>query len=381
MAETNRSDDFVEPDRYKFGSIYFEESRIKCKYMLCNNNAPGACTPAEVLAEFVDAFGLELPSMCFRGLGANGWWESGFSTLDFQAQLDSVAGQVRSRSSQEESDQRLMSLSDERARTALAAWGTLTLLDKNIVDNKVVTAAKNEEVAHALFSYNSAGVEVMREMDHYNDAICRKKPWSDEDLKAYKGLAKKVLATTLDREMSLTLEGQKEFEEVSKEFETVGAGADKEKMPETAHQLVARCVERHTGQNETKNEIFRLTEHRLIQGTGHFLGDPVRTAAALAAEAYAGGHGRDGRSAEAPAPAAAEVLSVPAYEAEATAIYELAGKVLDTLQHKKREMYRDRLIKSIRDLKRAWKDVCKVLKAAKITKEQFTLDATELLRE
>ena len=24
-------------------------------------------------------------SMCFRGLGANGWWESGFSTLDFQA--------------------------------------------------------------------------------------------------------------------------------------------------------------------------------------------------------------------------------------------------------------------------------------------------------
>ena len=73
MGETNRSVDFVEPDRYKFGSIYFEESRIKCKYMLCNGDAPGACHPAEVLAEFTDSFGLELPSMCFRGLGANGW--------------------------------------------------------------------------------------------------------------------------------------------------------------------------------------------------------------------------------------------------------------------------------------------------------------------
>ena len=146
MDETRRSDVGDESGgRYKFGSIYFEESRIRCKYMLCDGDAPGACMPEEVLAAFTDAFGLGLPSMCFRGLGANGWWESGFSTLDFQAQLDSVAGQVRSRSSQEESDQRLMSLSDERARAALAAWGTLTMLDKNIVDNKVVTAASNED--------------------------------------------------------------------------------------------------------------------------------------------------------------------------------------------------------------------------------------------
>ena len=123
--------------------------------------------------------------MCFRGLGANGWWESGFSTLDFQAQLDSVAGQVRSRSSQEESDQRLMSLSDERARTALAAWGTLTMLDKNIVDNKVVTAASNEGVAQALFTYNSAGVaRSCAKWNHYNDAIAERKPWFGAGLEA-----------------------------------------------------------------------------------------------------------------------------------------------------------------------------------------------------
>ena len=381
MDETRRSDAPVDErgGRYKFGSIYFEESRIRCKYMLCDGDAPGACTPAEVLAEFTDAFGLELPSMCFRGLGANGWWESGFSTLDFQAQLDAVAGQVRSRS-QEESDQRLMPLPDERARTALAAWGRLTKLDKNIVDNRVVTAANSEEVeevAKALFTYNSAGVEVMREMDHYNDAMCRKKPLAD--LEAYKGLAKKVLATTLDKEMSLTLEGLREFEEFSKEFETVGAGDDKEKMPETAHQLVARCVERHTGQKETKNEIFRLMEPKLVQSTGRFLGDPALTAEALAAHAYAGD--KEKSSAEAPAPAAEEVLSVPASEAEAPSIDELAKSVLKILEGKKREMYSGRLERSIKDLKTAWKDVCEAVRNANITKGQFTQVAKELLKK
>ena len=122
-----------------------------------------------------------------------------------------------------------------------------------------------------------------------------------EALKAYKDLGKKVLATTLDKEMSLTLEGLREFEEFSKEFETVGAGDDKEKMPETAHQLVARCVERHTGQKETKNEIFRLMEPKLVLSTGRFLGDPALTAEALAAHAYAGD--KEKSSAEAPAPA------------------------------------------------------------------------------
>ena len=385
MDETRRSDAPVDErgGRYKFGSIYFEESRIRCKYMICDGDAPGACTPAEVLAEFTDAFGLELPSMCFRGLGANGWWESGFSTLDFQAQLDAVAGQVRSRS-QEESDQRLMSLPDERARTALAAWGRLTKLDKNIVDNRVVTTANSEEVeevAKALFTYNSAGVEVMREMDHYNDAIRRKKPWSDADLEAYKDLGKKVLATTLDKEMSLTLEGLREFEEFSKEFETVGAGDDKEKMPETAHQLVARCVERHTGQKETKNEIFRLMEPKLVLSTGRFLGDPALTAEALAAHAYAGD--KEKSSAEAPAPAAGEVLSVPASEAEVPSIDELAKSVWTTLRQKKMksEMYRDRLIKRIEDYQKAWTDVREAVRNANITKGQFTQVAKELLKK
>ena len=272
--------------RYKYGSIYFEESRIKCKYMLCDSKEPGACTPAEVLAEFTDAFGLGLPSMCFRGLGANGWWESGFSTLDFQAQLDSVAGQVRSKSSQEESDQRLMSLSDERARAALAAWGTLTMLDKNIVDNKVVTAAKSEEVAHALFTYNSAGVEVIRALNHYHYAIAHKKKWfkrgapKDDPLKA---LGNKVLATTFDREIALTRSGLREFEEVSKKFEE--PGADTVRMPKTAHQLVARCFERDAGKEKQKGENFRLVEHKLVRETGRLLGDPVRTAEALAAGA------------------------------------------------------------------------------------------------
>ena len=385
MGETNRSVDFVEPDRYKFGSIYFEESRIKCKYMLCNGDAPGACHPAEVLAEFTDSFGLELPSMCFRGLGANGWWESGFSTLDFQAQLDSVAGQVRSRSSQEESDQRLMSLPDERARTALAAWGTLTLLDKNIVDNKVVTAAKSEEVAHALFTYNSAGVEVIRALNHYHYAIAHKKKWfkrgapKDDPLKA---LGNKVLATTFDREIALTREGLREFEEVSKKFEE--PGADTVRMPKTAHQLVARCFERDAGKEKKKGENFRLVEHKLVRETGRLLGDPVRTAEALAAGAYAGD--REKSSAEAPAPAAEEVLSVPASEAEVPSIDEIVQAVSDALNvslqgNSDISIYRGQLDQSIEDLQKAWKDVCEAVKDAEITKDQFTQVAAELLRK
>ena len=129
--------------------------------------------------------------------------------------------------------------------------------------------------------------------------------------------------------MSLTREGLREFEEVSKEFETVGAGDDKEKMPETAHQLVARCVERDI-LGKSKKSDGRLTEHRLVQGTGHFLGDPERTAKALAAGAYAGGHGREGRSAEAPAPEP-QLRSGPA-EAEAPSIDELAKPVLNILE-------------------------------------------------
>ena len=47
----------------------------------------------------------------------------------------------------------------------------------------------------------------------------------------------------------------------------------------------------------------------------------------------------------------------------------------------KQDMYSDRLIKSIKDLKKAWKDVCEAVKDAKITKEQFTQVAEKLLRE
>ena len=61
-------------------------------------------------------------------------------------------------------------------------------------------------------------------------------------------------------------------------------------MPKTAHQLVARCFERDAG-HEKESEKLLLKEHKLVNGK---LGDSGRsssTAEALAAEAYAGGHG------------------------------------------------------------------------------------------
>ena len=52
MDETRRSDAPVDErgGRYKFGSIYFEESRIRCKYMLCDGDAPGARRGASPVA-------------------------------------------------------------------------------------------------------------------------------------------------------------------------------------------------------------------------------------------------------------------------------------------------------------------------------------------
>jgi hypothetical protein len=263
-------------------------------------------------------------------------------------------------------------------------------------------------MAHALFTYNSAGVEFIRALNHYRYAIEKKKKWFQrgafkEGQDPLKVLRNKVLATTFDREIALTRTGLWEFEEVSKEFEELGD--DTVKMPKTAHELVAWCFERDPEQEEMKAKKFLLKEHKLVRETGRFLGDPVRTAEALAAEAYAGD--REKKSAEAPAPAAAEVPSVPASEAEVNSpltkdrasgdsknpsaapatdiyaldIYALAGKVLDTLKGKKREMYRDQLFQSIEDLKKAWKHVREAVRNARITKEQFTQVAEKLLRE
>ena len=400
----SRSFDDAGERYYKYGAIYFEESRIKCKYMLCGGNAPGACTPEEVLAEFTDAFGLELPSMCFRGLGAHGWWESGFSTLDYQSQLDAVAGQVRSRHDKRYK-QRLMSVPDERARTALAAWGTLTLLDKNIADNAVVTKVWPTErsgFANALFTYNSAGVEVLRAMDYYNYAR-KKESWSlkRRQPKKYQELGKKIevaiMPTIMDFETSLTREGMREFEEVGRYYEGAvdeddcdpddpdDSGADDStgKMPGTAHQLVAWCVERDAGRKRPNSEDVRLKEQQLIQNTGRLLGDPERIAEKLAAIASL----TEKRPAEAPAPGAEDIRPAPAMPVvdAAVSIGALAQDALNALKQEGGGMYRKQLlksifdlVKSIFDLKMAWRDVCEV---AKLRKEIFTKDVVTLLRE
>ena len=55
---------------YAYGSLYFEETRLRSRYMLCRGE-PGACPPEEVMANLCDEFGLPNPQMIFFGLGAN----------------------------------------------------------------------------------------------------------------------------------------------------------------------------------------------------------------------------------------------------------------------------------------------------------------------
>ena len=55
---------------YAYGSLYFEETRLRSRYMLCRGE-PGACPPEEVMANLCDEFGLPKPQMIFFGLGAN----------------------------------------------------------------------------------------------------------------------------------------------------------------------------------------------------------------------------------------------------------------------------------------------------------------------
>ena len=78
---------------YAYGSLYFEETRLRSRYMLCRGE-PGACPPEEVMANLCDEFGLPNPQMIFFGLGANGRWNTGFATLDVFA--SKLINQVRS---------------------------------------------------------------------------------------------------------------------------------------------------------------------------------------------------------------------------------------------------------------------------------------------
>ena len=55
---------------YAYGSLYFEETRLRSRYMLCRGE-PGACPPEEVMTNLCDEFGLPNPQMIFFGLGAN----------------------------------------------------------------------------------------------------------------------------------------------------------------------------------------------------------------------------------------------------------------------------------------------------------------------
>ena len=78
---------------YAYGTLYFEETRLRSRYMLCRGE-PGACPPEEVMANLCDEFGLPNPQMIFFGLGANGRWNTGFATLDVFA--SKLINQVRS---------------------------------------------------------------------------------------------------------------------------------------------------------------------------------------------------------------------------------------------------------------------------------------------
>ena len=119
---------------YAYGSLYFEETRLRSRYMLCRGE-PGACPPEEVMANLCDEFGLPNPQMIFFGLGANGRWNTGFATLDVFA--SKLINQVRS-SGPFRSEARLGSVEDERAATALNDWGTLSDLDLTIIDNALI---------------------------------------------------------------------------------------------------------------------------------------------------------------------------------------------------------------------------------------------------
>ena len=119
---------------YAYGTLYFEETRLRSRYMLCRGE-PGACPPEEVMANLCDEFGLPNPQMIFFGLGANGRWNTGFATLDVFA--SKLINQVRS-SGPFRSEARLGSVEDERAATALNDWGTLSDLDLTIIDNALI---------------------------------------------------------------------------------------------------------------------------------------------------------------------------------------------------------------------------------------------------
>ena len=94
---------------YAYGSLYFEETRLRSRYMLCRGE-PGACPPEEVMANLCDEFGLPNPQMIFFGLGANGRWNTGFATLDVFA--SKLINQVRS-SGPFRSEARLGSVEDD----------------------------------------------------------------------------------------------------------------------------------------------------------------------------------------------------------------------------------------------------------------------------
>lgn len=243
-------------------------------------------------------------------------------------------------------------------------------------------------VANALFTYNSAGVEVLHAMGYY-DFARKKEKWSlkKKPPKNYQELGKKlkhaILATIMVREISLTGEGMLKFEEVSRYYagavdeddcdpddpKDPGAGDSTGKIPVTAHQLVAWCVERDAGKKKPNSEDVRLREHQLIQNTGRLLGDPERITGAIAGLT-------EKRPAEAPAPAAEDVQPAPAVDADGS-IGALAQAALQALVKEGRGVYRKQLVKSIKDLKIAWRDVCVVAKA---TEETFTEDAVVLLR-
>lgn len=313
MGTTKEADPFAAGERqgkYAYGTLYFEETRLRSRYMLCKGE-PGACSPEEVMTNLCDEFNLPNPQMVFFGLGANGRWKTGFATLDvFASKLVAQAhtsGPFRS-------EARLGAWADERARTALNDWGTLSDLDTTIIDNALmvhlldtdedphaprVDEAAAEALRHkrdeitqfgfALRRYAVGAKDVLHELERFS---LKKGETTVPLTNCLANLAKKIYATTLRRKPCLTKEGLRVYEEYLHEAKHHG-----EQAPATSRQLKERYLKRELeavkGERDKKKRrdavqlVEKMAAHGLRRYTSALEGDPVKLAHGLAHEFFA----------------------------------------------------------------------------------------------
>lgn len=313
MGTTKEADPFAAGERrgaYAYGTLYFEETRLRSRYMLCKGE-PGACSPEEVMTNLCDEFKLPNPQMVFFGLGANGRWKTGFATLDvFASKLVAQAhtsGPFRS-------EELLGAWADERARTALNDWGVLSDLDTTIIDNALMAHLldtdedphaprvdesvaealrhKRDEITQfgfALRRYAVGAKDVLHELERFS---LKKGETTVPLTNCLAQLAKKIYATTLRRQPCLTKEGLRVYEEYLHEAKHHGKQA-----PTTSRQLKERYLkselEAVKGERDKrkKRDAVQLVEtmaaHGLRRYTSALEGDPVRMAHGLAHEFFA----------------------------------------------------------------------------------------------